>query len=537
MKKVKGKRVKVRGERNNKSGAGPLALLSVWNKKGLAQFARGLKKLGFDIVSSGGTAKFLKKSGVKVTEVAELTKYPSMLGGRVKTLHPIIHGGILANRSLADHIADLKKYKIRPIELVACNLYPFEATIAKPKCSLEDAVEQIDIGGPAMVRASAKNFKDVTVIVDPVDYAMILKELKSNDGKTTIATRQKLALKAFRHTKSYDTAVSHYLSVKFEGEEKFPAQIGLNMEKIQDLRYGENPHQQAAFYREMGKGGAGKGNIINAKQLHGKELSFNNIVDLDSAWNLVNYFAEPTVAVIKHNNPCGVAKAKTITEAYKKAYICDTVSAFGGIIAANREVDEQMAEAIGSLFVEAIIAPSYSPAALAKFKEKKNLRIMQLELMGPKHSLLDYKRISGGFLVQDADTAQLGINEIRTVTKNEPSLGQMDDIFFAWGVCKYVKSNAIIFVKDGATVGIGAGQMSRIDSTEIAAKKAGDKTKGAVMSSDAFFPFRDNVDLAAKLGISAIIQPGGSVRDQESIDAANEHGLAMVFTGRRHFRH
>ncbi|HTY13029.1 MAG TPA: bifunctional phosphoribosylaminoimidazolecarboxamide formyltransferase/IMP cyclohydrolase, partial [Candidatus Omnitrophota bacterium] len=511
MKKVKGKREEVKGK-----GLKPLALLSVWDKKGLAPFAKGLIKLGFDIVSSGGTAKFLKKSGVKVTEVAELTKYPSMLGGRVKTLHPIIHGGILANRSLADHLADMKKYRIRPIDMVVCNLYPFEATIAKPKCTLEEAVEQIDIGGPAMVRASAKNFKDVAVVVDPKDYAMILKELKNGGGKTSLETRKKLALKAFRYTKAYDTAVSAYLSSKFEGDTKFPAETGVAMEKIQDLRYGENPHQQAAFYREKGK--KEKGAITEAKQLHGKELSFNNIVDLDSAWNIVNYFAEPTVAVIKHNNPCGVAKGKSITEAYKKAYICDTKSAYGGIIAANREVDEQMADAIGKLFVEAIVAPSYSKAALDKLTQKKNLRLMQLELMGPRHQVMDYKRVSGGFLLQDADTAQLGINEIKTVTKKEPSLGQMDDIFFAWGVCKFVKSNAIIFVKDGATVGIGAGQMSRIDSTEIAAKKAGDKVKGAVMSSDAFFPFRDNVDLAAKIGISAIIQPGGSIHDQESID-------------------
>jgi phosphoribosylaminoimidazolecarboxamide formyltransferase/IMP cyclohydrolase len=518
-----------------RSTARPLALLSVSDKKGLAQFAKGLKKIGFDIVSSGGTAKFLKKKGVRVTEVAQLTKYPPMLGGRVKTLHPIIHGGILANRSRPDHIRDMKKYKIRPIDIVVCNLYPFEATIAKSKCTLPEAVEQIDIGGPAMVRASAKNFKDVAIIVDPNDYKLILKELKENKGTTKLETRQMLALKAFRHTKLYDTAISNYLSSKFEGEEKFPGQVDINLEKLQELRYGENPHQQAALYKEKGK--AAKGNITEAKQLHGKELSFNNIVDMDSAWNIVNYFAEPCVAIIKHNNPCGAAKAATITEAYKKAYECDKVSAFGGIIAANREVDPDMALAIGDLFVEVIIAPSYSDKALEIFNKKKNLRIMQLPMMGVKHSILDYKRVSGGFLIQDADIAQLGINEIKTVTKKEPSIGQMDDLFFAWGIAKFVKSNAIIFVKDGATVGVGAGQMSRIDSTEIAAKKAGAKTKGAVMASDAFFPFRDNVDLAAKLGISAIIQPGGSMRDQESIDAANQHGIAMVFTGRRHFRH
>jgi phosphoribosylaminoimidazolecarboxamide formyltransferase/IMP cyclohydrolase len=524
------KKLKVKSQKS-------LALLSVSDKKGLVQFAKGLIKLGFDIVSSGGTAKFLKKSRVKVIEVAQLTKYPSMLGGRVKTLHPIIHGGILANRSLADHQADMKKYKIRPIDIVACNLYPFEATITKPKCTLEEAVEQIDIGGPAMVRASAKNFKDVAIIVDPADYPAILKELKKNNGRTTYETRQKLALKAFRHTRLYDTAICNYLGRKFEGEEKFPSQVEINLEKIQGLRYGENPHQQAAFYREKGKGLRDKGNITESKQLHGKELSFNNIVDLDSAWTLVNYFAEPTVAIIKHNNPCGAAKAKTVAEAYRKAYECDQVSAFGSIIAANREVDEELVKAIGDLFVEAIIAPSYNERALEILKQKKNLRIMQLPLMGIRHGALDYKRVSGGFLIQDADLAQLGMNEIRTVTRKEPNLGQMDDLFFAWGVAKHVKSNAIVFVKDGATVGIGAGQMSRIDATEIAARKAGDKVKGAVMASDAFFPFRDNVDLAAKLGISAIIQPGGSIRDQDIIDAANQHGIAMIFTGRRHFRH
>lgn len=513
----------------------PLALLSVYDKKGLAQFAKGLLKLGFEIVSSGGTAKALKKAGVKVTEVAKLTKYPPMLGSRVKTLHPLIHGGILANRSLKDHRADMKKYGIRPIDIVAVNLYPFEDTIAKPKCTLEEAVEQIDIGGPAMVRASAKNFKDVSIIVDPADYPTILRELQENNCLTSYETRKGLAIKAFRHTKLYDTAICAYLARKFEGEEKFPGQVDINLIKLQGLRYGENPHQKAAWYLEPK--GNHKGAVVNAKQLHGKELSFNNIVDLDSAWSLVNYFAEPTVAIIKHNNPCGVGKAANLVDAYKKAYECDKVSAFGSIIAANREVDEKMARAIGNLFVEAIIASGYTADALTIFKQKKNLRIMQLPLMGNRHGVLDYKRISGGFLIQDADLAQLGMNEIKTVTKKEPTLGQLEDLFFAWGIAKFVKSNTIVFVKDGATVGIGAGQMSRIDATEIAARKAGSKTKGAVMASDAFFPFRDNVDLAAKLGIAAIIQPGGSIRDQESIDAANQHGIAMVFTGRRHFRH
>ena len=513
----------------------PLALLSVWDKKGLAQFAKGLKKQGYDIVSSGGTAKFLKKSGVQVIEVSQLTKSPSMLGGRVKTLHPIIHGGILANRSLPDHLSDMKKYGIRQIDIVVCNLYPFEATISKDGATLEDAIENIDIGGPCMVRAAAKNFKDVAIVVDPDDYSSVLSELKAHKGKTSIETRQKLALKAFNHTKLYDIAITKYLTKKFEGSEAFPSNIEVALKKIQDLRYGENPHQRAAFYKEPHA--EFEGAIVNAKQLHGKELSFNNIVDIDSAWNVVNYFADPTVCIVKHNNPCGAAKSKTLADAYKKAYACDTVSAFGGIIACNREVDEATVKAIGNLFVEAIIAPGYDAGALQILKEKKNLRIMECPLMGPHFNVMDYKRVTGGLLVQDMDLAQLGINEIKTVTKNEPTIGQMEDLFFAWGIAKFVKSNTIVFVKDGATVGIGAGQMSRIDATEIAHRKAGGKDKGAVMASDAFFPFRDNVDLAAKIGISAIIQPGGSLRDQDSIDSANEHGIAMVFTGRRHFRH
>src|SRR3989339_1165296 len=516
----------------------PIALLSVWNKKGLASFARGLVKSGYDIVSSGGTAEALKKAGVKAVEVSKLTRYPHMLGGRVKTLHPIIHGGILANRGLKDHQKDMEKFGIRPIDIVACNLYPFNETISKQHCTLEDAVENIDIGGPCMVRAAEKNFKDVTVVVDPSDYSVILKDLKANGGKASVETRQRLALKAFRHTKLYDASISKYLSEKFEGEEKFPSNVQINLEKIQDLRYGENPHQMAAFYKDSM--GVYDGAIVNAIQLHGKELSFNNIVDLDSAWNIVNYFADTTVAIIKHNNPCGAAKGKTPAEAFKKAFECDTVSAFGSIIACNRDVDLAMIEAIGTLFVEAIIAPNYHPEALEALKNKKNLRVMKCHLMSPHYGVMDYKRISGGLLIQDQDIAQLGINDIKTVTKKEPSLVQLEDLFFAWGIAKHVKSNTIVFVKDGATGGIGAGQMSRIDSTEIAAKKAGKagkQTKGSVMASDAFFPFRDNVDLAAKLGISAIIQPGGSIRDQDSIDAANAHKIAMVFTGRRHFRH
>ncbi|MFH2033818.1 MAG: bifunctional phosphoribosylaminoimidazolecarboxamide formyltransferase/IMP cyclohydrolase [Candidatus Margulisiibacteriota bacterium] len=525
----------MKSKSKNSNPKKPLALLSVWDKKGLKPFAKGLVKAGYDIVSSGGTASFLQKAGIKVTEVSRLTKYPHMLGGRVKTLHPIIHGGILANRGLPDHQRDMKKFGIRQIDIVVCNLYPFEATVSKKNCTLAEAIENIDIGGPCMVRAAAKNFKDVAVVVDPHDYKSVLDEIKAANGPTSIETRERLALKAFSHTRDYDTAISSYLGGKFAGQSELPREVGVTLEKIQDLRYGENPHQKAAFYRDLSENI--KGAVATAKQLHGKELSFNNIVDLDSAWNMASYFADPVVVIVKHNNPCGLAKGATLAEAFKKAFACDRVSAFGSIIAVNREVDEEMVKTVGKLFVEAIIAPSYSKKALEHLMEKKNLRIMISPLLHPPRDMMDFKKVSGGFLMQEADTAQLGLNEVKCVTKIEPGIGEMEDLFFAWGVAKHVKSNTIVFVKDGATVGIGAGQMSRIDATEIAARKAGDKAKGAVMASDAFFPFRDNIDLAAKYGIKAVIQPGGSIRDQESIDAANEHGLSMLFTGRRHFRH
>ncbi|MBN2058672.1 MAG: bifunctional phosphoribosylaminoimidazolecarboxamide formyltransferase/IMP cyclohydrolase [Candidatus Saganbacteria bacterium] len=519
--------------------AGKWALLSVSDKKGLDDLAKGLRQLGFEIVSSGGTAKFLRESGIKVTEVSKLTKYPHMLDGRVKTLHPVIHGGILADQTNPEHLKELEKYGINPFQIVVCNLYPFEKVISKPEFEHAEAIENIDIGGPCMVRAAAKNHKSVAIVVDPDDYPKILEELKS-EGKLLTETKEKLALKAFKHTRYYDSIIVQYLGSKYEGQREFPHNTEIFLEKIQDLRYGENPHQKAAFYREVqiGEGAMGS-QVTRAKQLHGKELSFNNIVDMDAAWACANYFAETTIAIIKHTNPCGVARGKTVLEAYKKAFECDPVSAYGGIVACNRRIDEETAKEMSSLFVEVVIAPSYTPKALGILEQKKNLRVMEMgeKAMGRPFTGLDYKRVSGGLLLQDPDIAQLAVNDIKVVTKIEPSMEQMEDLFFAWGVAKHVKSNTIVLAKDGVAVGIGAGQMSRIEAADLAVRRSRSGIKGAVLASDAFFPFPDVVELAAKQGISAIIQPGGSKNDQKSIDAANEAGMAMVFTGRRHFKH
>lgn len=515
------------------------ALLSVSDKKGLDKFAKGLRELGFEIISSGGTAKFLQKAGIKVTEVSKLTKYPHMLDGRVKTLHPVIHGAILADQTNPAHLKELKKFGINPFQIVVCNLYPFEKVISKPKFTHAEAIENIDIGGPCMVRATAKNHKSVAIIVDPGDYERILEELRE-EGTINPELREKLALKAFKHTKYYDSIIVRYLASKYEGEQEFPSHTEIFLEKIQDLRYGENPHQKAAFYREVeiGEGALGS-QVTRGKQLHGKALSFNNIVDMDAAWSCANYFADTTVAIIKHTNPCGVSKGKTILEAYKKALACDPVSAFGGIVAANRRIDEETATEIKTLFVEVVIAPSYTPKALSILKEKKNIRIIEMgeKAMGKPFSGLDYKRVSGGLLVQDPDIAQLAVNDIKVVTNKQPNMAEMEDLFFAWGVAKHVKSNTIVLVKNGTAIGVGAGQMSRIEAAGLAVQRSRTAVKGAVLASDAFFPFNDVVKLAAEHGVKAIIQPGGSKRDQESIDAANEAGMSMVFTGRRHFKH
>ncbi|MBI5399190.1 bifunctional phosphoribosylaminoimidazolecarboxamide formyltransferase/IMP cyclohydrolase [Candidatus Saganbacteria bacterium] len=515
------------------------ALLSVSDKKGLDKLAKGLKDLGFEIISSGGTAKFLRKAGVRVAEVSKLTKYPHMLDGRVKTLHPVIHAAILADQTNPKHLKELKKYRINPFQLVVCNLYPFEHVISKQNFTQAEAIENIDIGGPCMVRAAAKNHNSVAIVVDPEDYGRILEELTAS-GNISLATRQQLALKAFSHTKYYDSVIVNYLQGEFASSEDFAPHQEIHLEKTQTLRYGENPHQRAALYREIVSQAKNRGaQVTDAKQLHGKELSFNNYVDMDAAWTLVNYFADTTVAIIKHTNPCGVAKGKTLVEAYQKAFACDPVSAFGGIIAANRRFDEETAAALQDLFVEVIIAPAYTPRALEILRGKKNLRIMEMgeKAVGKPFMGLDYKRISGGMLVQDPDIAQLAVNDIKTMTKREPSLQEMDDLFFAWGVAKHAKSNTIVLVKNGVAIGVGVGQMSRIEAAELAVRRSRIDVKGSVLASDAFFPFADVVELAAKHGIIAIIQPGGAKRDQESIAAANAADMTMVFTGRRHFKH
>ena len=514
-----------------------LALISVSDKTNLIPFAKGLKKLKYDIVSTGGTAEHLKKAKINVIEVPELTGYPKMLDGRVKSLHPAIFGGILADRSKKNHLKDLKTFNIRMIDIVVCNLYPFEHVVSKPKFSHEEAIENIDIGGPSMVRAAAKNYKDVAIIVDPADYETILKELRKKGGKLSIQTKELLAGKAFSHTKKYDSRISLYFNGRRKHEEKpgMPGDIDIFLEKAQDLRYGENPHQKAAFYRELGV----TGDTTQMKQIHGKELSYNNIYDIDSAWAIVKYFAVPTVVIVKHTNPCGVGQADMIVHAYKKAFASDPVSAYGGVIAVNRTFDEETAKALGGHFVEAIVAPEFDKEALKILKKRENIRLLEMG-KGSLNSVwkgFDYKRIRGGFLVQDTDMLELSMSDIKVVSRKQPSVAELEDLFFAWDVVKFVKSNAIVVAKGKETLGVGAGQMSRVDSVEIALKKAGTLAKNAVLVSDAFFPFRDSVDIAAKAGISAVMETGGSIRDAEVIAAANEHNIALVFTGRRHFKH
>jgi len=515
-----------------------LAFISVSNKAGVDHIAKGLKRFKFDIVSTGGTAEFLRKKGVKVIEVQELTGYPKMLDGRVKSLHPAVFSGILADRSKKSHMKDLKNFKIRPIDVVVCNLYPFEEVTSRPKFTHEEAIENIDIGGPCMVRAAAKNYKDVTILVDPADYETVLKEMKKKGGKLSPQTREMLASKAFAHTKRYDTLITLYFQgrIKTEAPQVLPAEIDVFLKKIQDLRYGENLHQKGAFYKELGLKLPG---LADMKQLHGKELSYNNIYDIDAAWSLVNYFAQPTVAIIKHTNPCGVGQADKIVIAYKKAYASDPEAAYGSVIAANRMIDEEMATALGDLFVEAIVAPEFDKKALKILQKRQNLRIIEMGKTSLSSVIkgYDFKRVRGGFLVQDPDNLELTVSDIKVVSRKQPSVAELEDLFFAWGVVKYVKSNAIVVAKGRETLGVGAGQMSRVDSVEIALKKAGTLAKGAVLASDAFFPFRDSVDLAAKAGISAIMETGGSIRDPEVIAAANESNIALVFSGRRHFRH
>lgn len=501
------------------------ALLSVSDKTGLLDLARALVDAGFEIVSSGGTAAELSRAGVPVVPVSEATGSPEILGGRVKTLHPKIHGGILADRRKDDHVRQLEEQGIHPIDIVVCNLYPFEQTVADPDVNEDDAVEQIDIGGPAMVRAAAKNFHSVAVVVDPADYTSIAEEV-SGSGGVSSETRRRLALKAFAHTSAYDSAITAFLA----GEEGLGEHLIVTGERVLSLRYGENPHQEAAFYARSGQ----RTGLASAEQLHGKELSYNNLLDTDAAWKLVLELESPGAAIIKHSNPCGVAVAVSLAEAYARAFECDTTSAFGGIVALNEPCDLATAEGIAKVFTEVVIAPGYDDDALALLTEKKNVRILRAEVAAT--SGYDVRSIGGGFLVQSSDPRD-PLDAAKVVTKAQPSDEQWRDLRFAWTVAKHVKSNAIVLARDGVAVGVGAGQMSRVESTELAARRAGERAQGTACASDAFFPFRDGLDAAVAAGAVAVIQPGGSVRDDEVIAAADEHGIPMVFTGRRHFRH
>jgi phosphoribosylaminoimidazolecarboxamide formyltransferase/IMP cyclohydrolase len=518
------------------------ALISVSDKTGIVEFARELSNLGVSILSTGGTAKLLKDSGLTVTEVGDYTGFPEMLDGRVKTLHPRIHAGILARRDSTEHMAAMERTEIPTIELVVVNLYPFSRTIARLDCSLEEAIENIDIGGPAMVRAAAKNYKSVAVITDPVDYAPLLEEIRAGGGAVTQELRFQLACRAFSHTAAYDGAISNYLtSMDSEAGERraFPERLNLSFNIAQHLRYGENPHQQAAFYRDPVPV---PGSLASYTQLQGKELSYNNIADADAAWECVKTFDTPACVIIKHANPCGVAVADTPLDAYKLAFATDPTSAFGGIIAFNRTLDETTAEAVIKQFVEVIIAPQFTEEAQQILARKANVRILTVPtaLLGTGSNAYDFKRVGGGLLVQTPDDLNITASQLKVVTKVKPTVQQLNDLLFAWRVAKFVKSNAIVFCANGQTLGVGAGQMSRVDSARIAsikAQNAGLDLAGSAVASDAFFPFRDGLDVVVQAGARAIIQPGGSVRDEEVIAAADEQGVAMVFTGVRHFRH
>ena len=512
------------------------ALISVSDKSGIVEFARGLSAAGFGIVSTGGTAALLAREGIAVTEVSAYTGFPEMLDGRVKTLHPRIHGGLLARADDAKHRAAIAAAGIEPIELLVVNLYPFESTVADPDCPLADAVENIDIGGPAMLRAAAKNYDSVAAIVDPADYPLVLGEIRSS-GAVSPATRFALARKVFAHTAAYDGAIANYLT-SLDGARRgeYPEVLTLQFRKLQDLRYGENPHQSAAFYRDARPV---PGALAGYRQVQGKELSYNNIADADAAWECVKQFAEPACVIIKHANPCGVAVGASLLAAYDKAFATDPVSAFGGILGFNRALDPAAAQAVSKQFAEVVIAPRVEPEALRLLEAKANLRVLEVPLARESQAH-DLKRIGGGLLVQSTDSRLVERKELRVATRRQPSDEQWSDLLFAWRVAKFVKSNAIVFCRDGATLGVGAGQMSRVDSVRIAALKAAAaklSLAGSAVASDAFFPFRDGLDALAEAGAKAVIQPGGSVRDDEVIAAADEHGIAMVFTGVRHFRH
>ena len=512
------------------------AILSVTDKTGLVDFARRLSALGIELVSTGGTAKLLRDSGITVKDISDLTGFPEMLDGRVKTLHPKVHGGILHRREDPKHVAAVAEHGIAPIDMVVVNLYAFEKTAAKPGVAFEELIENIDIGGPSMIRSAAKNFHDVAIVTSPADYDSIAAELESKAGALSKETKWRLAQKAFATTAAYDSAIASTLEgisaddFRLQSEPTaFPNILRFSFNKVVDLRYGENPHQKAAMYSD----GSGRG-VANAHQLQGKELSYNNIVDLEAAWDLAREFGQTVCAIIKHTNPCGTATGKSLAEAYKRALECDPVSAFGGVIGVNRPIDGEAAEEMHKLFLEVIAAPAFDEAAKAKFASKKNLRLVEVVPTNQKWVL---KNVSGGMLVQDADTRALADSDLRVVTKRPPTAEENRALLFARKVCKHVKSNAIVYARDGQTVGVGAGQMSRVDAAKIGAMKAQLPLKGTVAASDAFFPFPDGVEEIAKAGATAIIQPGGSQRDPEVIEAADRLGLAMLFTGIRHFRH
>ena len=511
------------------------AILSVTDKTGLADFARKLSGLGVELISTGGTAKLLRDSGIPVQDISELTGFPEMLDGRVKTLHPKVHGGILHRRGDPAHRTAVAEHGIKPIDMVVVNLYAFEKTAAKPGVALDELIENIDIGGPSMIRSAAKNFQDVAVVTSPADYPAIAEEMTRSGGDLSPATKWRLAQEAFASTAAYDSAIASTLErISADGGSTlegngFPQNLRLSFSKIMDLRYGENPHQKAAMYSD----GSAQG-VANGRQIQGKELSYNNIVDLQAAWDLAQEFDEPLCAIIKHTNPAGAATGKTLVEAYKKALETDPVSAFGGVLGVNRPVDGPAAEEMAKLFLEVIAAPRFDEAAKAKFSAKKNLRLVEIT-DAPQRWVL--KNVSGGILVQDADVRPLQEGDLKVVTKRPPTAEEKRALLFAWKVCKHIKSNAILYAREGQTVGVGAGQMSRVDSCKMGAMKAVLPLQDTVAASDAFFPFPDGVEEIAKAGATAIIQPGGSVRDQEVIDAADRHGMAMIFTGVRHFRH
>ncbi len=513
------------------------ALISVSDKTGIADFAKQLHEMNVEILSTGGTAKVLKDAGIPITLVSDYTDFPEMLDGRVKTLHPKIHAGLLSIRDNNSHNQDLKKHDIPFIDMVVVNLYPFYQTLLKEGMGKEDIIENIDIGGPTMLRSAAKNYKYVACVCEPKRYDSVIEEMKSSNYKLSENTLVNLAYDVFRMTSAYDSVISHYFSNIQDSPNVFPENFSIAFEKIQDLRYGENPHQKAGFYKLTSDG---RNDITSAKQIQGKELSYNNIVDIDASYRLVCEFDKPAVIISKHNNPCGAAQADDLSNAYDLAHATDPTSAFGSIIAINKKVDDDVAQKITSTFVEAVIAPDYSSEALETFSKKKNLRILKQCSQKPNSHLnydMEIKRVIGGVLLQNIDDKIVATKDLKCVTKKQPSQDEIESLMFAWKVAKHVKSNAIIFGKGTETVGIGAGQMSRIDSSMLAVKKALKPLENIVMASDAFFPFRDNIDEAAKRGVTAIIQPGGSIRDQEVIDACNEHDISMVFTGMRHFKH